>query len=41
VRGSAVDLLLLVYGRRSGDDPRLERFGDPAVLDRWLTHAAI
>jgi uncharacterized protein (TIGR03083 family) len=32
-RGSASDLLLFLYGRRSADD--LEVFGDRTVLDRW------
>jgi uncharacterized protein (TIGR03083 family) len=41
VRGAAVDLLLLVYGRRAADDVRLERFGDAALLDRWLAQTSI
>jgi uncharacterized protein (TIGR03083 family) len=41
VRGAATDLLLLVYGRRSADDPRFERFGDAALLDRWRSLTAI
>ena len=37
VRGSLVDLLLLVYGRRRPQDSdRFEIFGDPTVLERWL-----
>ena len=32
-RGSASDLVLLVWGRRQ---PTLEVFGDEAVLDAWL-----
>jgi hypothetical protein len=32
-RGSASDLLLFLYGRRSAND--LEVFGDGTVLDRW------
>ncbi|MEU0567803.1 maleylpyruvate isomerase family mycothiol-dependent enzyme [Nonomuraea sp. NPDC005983] len=37
VRGSAGDLLLLLYGRRSPD--ALAVFGDRAWLDRWLATA--
>ncbi|HEX6512229.1 MAG TPA: maleylpyruvate isomerase family mycothiol-dependent enzyme [Chloroflexota bacterium] len=39
VRGAAADLLLLVYGRLKPADERFERFGDEAVLERWLTSA--
>lgn len=41
VRGAAVDLLLLVYGRRAAADVRFERFGDLALLDRWLAQTSI
>lgn len=41
VRGPAADLLLLVYGRRTADDGRFERFGDVALLDRWIAQSAI
>ena len=41
VRGTACDLLLLSYNRYSNTDPRFEIFGDTAVLDRWLTNAAL
>lgn len=41
VRGPAVDLLLLAYGRRAADDPRFERFGDAGLLDRWLAQSSL
>ena len=41
VRGAAVDLLLLVYGRRAASDARFARFGDVALLDRWLAQSSI
>ena len=41
VRGRAVDLLLLLYGRRAASDERFERFGETALLDRWLAQTAI
>jgi uncharacterized protein (TIGR03083 family) len=41
VRGAAADLLLLLYGRRPPDCDRFERFGDEAVLVRWLEHSAL
>lgn len=41
VRGPAADLLLLVYGRRRPDDARFERFGDDALLTRWVDNTAI
>ncbi len=41
VRGPAADLLLLLYGRRPPDDPRVERFGDEALLDWWVEHSAL
>ena len=40
-RGAAGDLLLLVYGRLQADDERFQRFGDTALLDRWLRLSAI
>ncbi|MGE0880203.1 MAG: maleylpyruvate isomerase family mycothiol-dependent enzyme [Acidimicrobiia bacterium] len=36
VRGPASSLALLLWHRLPADDPSLERFGDPGVLDRWL-----
>lgn len=41
VRGTATDLLLLVYGRRRPDEARYEQFGDSALLARWLEKTAI
>jgi len=42
VRGSAADLLLLVWGRRRADDPeRFEVFGDRGVLDHWVRCSAL
>ncbi|MGQ0629880.1 MAG: maleylpyruvate isomerase family mycothiol-dependent enzyme [Sporichthyaceae bacterium] len=42
VRGSAADLLLLMYNRRSRhDEGRFALFGDAALLDRWLTCATL
>lgn len=42
VRGSAADLLLLVYHRRHvDDDGRYACFGDTAVLGRWLESTAL
>ncbi|MEU9481460.1 maleylpyruvate isomerase family mycothiol-dependent enzyme [Streptomyces sp. NPDC048191] len=40
VRGQAADLLLLLYGRRSYQDPVFEVSGPAAVLDNWFTHTA-
>jgi uncharacterized protein (TIGR03083 family) len=41
-RGSAEDLLLLLYGRRAADDPaRFVRTGDLAVLDRFIANASL
>lgn len=40
-RGTAADLLLLVYGRLSADDARFQRFGNTDLLDRWLRLSAI
>jgi uncharacterized protein (TIGR03083 family) len=36
VRGTAEDLLLLVYHRRQHDDSRYATFGDTTLLGRWL-----
>ncbi|MGQ0802466.1 MAG: maleylpyruvate isomerase family mycothiol-dependent enzyme [Actinomycetota bacterium] len=41
VRGAAADLLLLLYGRRAPSDDRFDRFGDDALLSRWLEHSAL
>jgi uncharacterized protein (TIGR03083 family) len=42
VRGRAEDLLLLAYGRLpAADGDRFARFGDTALLDRWITASAI
>jgi uncharacterized protein (TIGR03083 family) len=41
VRGTAADLLLLLYRRREPDDDRFERFGDVALLEWWLEHSAL
>lgn len=41
VRAGTGDLLLLVYNRRSADDPRFEVFGDRSRLDFWLTRSAL
>ncbi len=39
-RGTAADLLLLIYGRAHVDE-RIQVFGDRALLDRWLSLSAI
>jgi uncharacterized protein (TIGR03083 family) len=42
VRGSATDLLLLMYGRRRPlDTERFETFGDLAVAERWAAATAL
>ncbi len=41
VRGTACDLLLLAYNRRSSADSGFEIFGDADLLNRWLTNAAL
>ncbi|WP_067178175.1 maleylpyruvate isomerase family mycothiol-dependent enzyme [Microtetraspora niveoalba] len=41
VRGTAGDLLLLVYGRLRPDGGRFEVFGDERLLARWLENSAI
>jgi uncharacterized protein (TIGR03083 family) len=41
VRGAAADLLLLAYGRRQPDEARFERFGEGALLARWLEKSAL
>ena len=40
VRGAAADLELLLYRRLPSSDPRFQIFGDPALLDRWLSLTA-
>ncbi|MFI2762335.1 maleylpyruvate isomerase family mycothiol-dependent enzyme [Streptomyces echinatus] len=40
VRGRAADLLLLLYGRRSYQEPVFDVTGEVAVLDRWFAHTA-
>lgn len=40
-RATAADLLLLLYGRISASDAPIARFGDTALLDRWLSGSAI
>lgn len=41
VRGTAGDLLLLLYGRRDPGDARFEHFGHDALLAFWLQHAKL
>ncbi|WP_248959321.1 maleylpyruvate isomerase family mycothiol-dependent enzyme [Sphaerisporangium perillae] len=41
VRGTAGDLLLLLYGRFKPEEERFELFGDPAPLHNWLSKAAL
>jgi uncharacterized protein (TIGR03083 family) len=41
VRGSAADLVLLMYGRNKYAGAGFEVFGDTAVLDRWFANAHI
>lgn len=41
VRGPAMGLLLLLYGRRTLSDSGLEVFGDPQLLERFVTDAAL
>jgi uncharacterized protein (TIGR03083 family) len=36
VRGTATDLLLLLWNRRTPDGPRFETFGDGELLAAWL-----
>ncbi|QTD96121.1 maleylpyruvate isomerase family mycothiol-dependent enzyme [Streptomyces cyanogenus] len=40
VRGQAADLLLLLYGRRSYQEPAFDVSGEAPVLDRWFAHTA-
>ncbi|MEI7990887.1 MAG: maleylpyruvate isomerase family mycothiol-dependent enzyme [Actinomycetota bacterium] len=40
VRGTAVDLYLLLQSRRSLDSDRFETFGDRAVIEFWLANAS-
>jgi uncharacterized protein (TIGR03083 family) len=37
VRGTASDLLLLLWNRVGGDDDRFQVFGDAGLLERWRT----
>lgn len=41
VEGSASDLLLFVYGRKTEKDAGLSSVGHPGVLERWRTNSAI
>lgn len=42
VRGTAVDLLLLVYGRRRAlDEERYQTFGDSELLARWVANTTV
>ncbi|WP_067132447.1 maleylpyruvate isomerase family mycothiol-dependent enzyme [Microtetraspora malaysiensis] len=41
VRGTASDLLLLMYGRLRPDGGRFEVFGDETLLARWLENTPI
>ncbi|WP_330294702.1 maleylpyruvate isomerase family mycothiol-dependent enzyme [Streptomyces sp. NBC_00503] len=40
VRGSAADLLLLLYGRLDRRSGAFELLGDPDLLDHWFAHSA-
>src|SRR5512139_1165670 len=40
VRGAAADLLQLAHRRIAPTDPRIEVFGDEALLEHWLAHTA-
>ncbi|MGV9422466.1 maleylpyruvate isomerase family mycothiol-dependent enzyme [Streptomyces sp. NPDC003674] len=40
VHGRAADLLLLLYGRMSREDPAFEVTGETALLDHWFAHTA-
>lgn len=42
VRGTAADLLLLVYGRRRAlDEERYQTFGDTELLARWVANTTV
>ncbi len=41
VEGTASDLLLFVYGRKTEKDPGLSAVGHPGVLERWRINSAI
>jgi hypothetical protein len=41
VRGTAADLLLLVWNRRRPSEARFECFGDTALIDTWLSATTI
>ena len=40
VRGPLVELLLVVYGRRTVDDARVDVLGDRDLLDSWPARVA-
>ncbi|MEW2140143.1 maleylpyruvate isomerase family mycothiol-dependent enzyme [Streptomyces sp. NPDC005409] len=40
VRGTAADLLLLLYGRREHHSDAFTRHGDTDLLDHWFAHSA-
>ncbi|MFI5829234.1 maleylpyruvate isomerase family mycothiol-dependent enzyme [Streptomyces sp. NPDC051578] len=40
VRGTAADLLLVLYGRLDHQDAAFDRLGDPDLLTHWFTHSA-
>ncbi|MFK0257934.1 maleylpyruvate isomerase family mycothiol-dependent enzyme [Streptomyces sp. NPDC090445] len=40
VRGTASDLLLLLYGRRDRRSDAFRLLGDPDLLDHWFAHSA-
>ncbi|MEU4727694.1 maleylpyruvate isomerase family mycothiol-dependent enzyme [Streptomyces sp. NPDC023588] len=40
VRGTAADLLLLLYGRRERHSDAFDRHGDMDLLDHWFAHSA-
>jgi len=41
VRGTAIDLYLLLWGRRSLQSGAFETFGDESVMRFWLEHARV
>ena len=41
VRAGCGDLLLLLYGRRKPAEDCFERFGDGALLERWLANSSL
>ncbi|QLE75734.1 maleylpyruvate isomerase family mycothiol-dependent enzyme [Streptomyces rectiverticillatus] len=40
VRGTAADLLLLLYGRRDRDSDAFQLLGDQDLITHWFTHSA-